>query len=109
LKSEIKSLKIELAIAKSMKKTDETEIDQQKKKFIDNSLISTRCEPFNVIPFHHRYSIGHIIIYITFVLSAATSLRCASRVFEIMMNFLKIPLPSPSWYSGRLWLLRSHV
>lgn len=40
------------------------------------------------------------------VLSAATSLRCASRVFEIMMNFLKIPLPSPSWYSGRLWLLR---
>ena len=22
------------------------------------------------------------------------------------MNFLKIPLPSPSWYSGRLWLLR---
>lgn len=23
-----------------------------------------------------------------------------------MMNFLKIPLPSPSWYSGRLWLLR---
>ena len=31
LKSEIKSLKIELAIAKSMKKTDETEIDQQKK------------------------------------------------------------------------------
>jgi hypothetical protein len=23
-----------------------------------------------------------------------------------MMNFLKIPVPSPSWYSGRLWLLR---
>jgi hypothetical protein len=23
-----------------------------------------------------------------------------------MMKFLKIPLPSPSWYSGRLWLLR---
>jgi hypothetical protein len=23
-----------------------------------------------------------------------------------MMNFLKIPLPTPSWYSGRLWLLR---
>lgn len=22
------------------------------------------------------------------------------------MNFLKIPLPKPSWYSGRLWLLR---
>jgi len=46
------------------------------------------------------------VIYITLVLSAATSFRCASRVLEIMMTFLKLPLPSPSWYSGRLWLLR---
>lgn len=46
------------------------------------------------------------MIYITLVLSAATSFRCASRVIEIMMTFLKLPLPSPSWYSGRLWLLR---
>jgi hypothetical protein len=46
------------------------------------------------------------VIYITLVLSAATSFRCASRVIEIMMTFLKLPLPSPSWYSGRLWLLR---
>src|SRR5450756_3069216 len=29
-----------------------------------------------------------------------------SRVIEIMMTVLKLPLPSPSWYSGRLWLLR---
>lgn len=41
-----------------------------------------------------------------FVLSEATSLRCASRIFEVVMSFFEFPLPSPSWSSGRLWLLR---
>jgi hypothetical protein len=33
-------------------------------------------------------------------------LRGASRVFEIVSSFFQLSQPSPSWYSGRLWLLR---
>ncbi len=52
------------------------------------------------------YSLGHITLFISLVLSATVSLRCASRVIEIVMSFLQLPLPSPSWFSGRFWLLR---
>jgi hypothetical protein len=40
------------------------------------------------------------------VLSAATSLRCASRVLELWGAVLELPEAAPSWYTGRLWLLR---
>jgi hypothetical protein len=33
-------------------------------------------------------------------------LRGASRVFEIVSSFFQFGQASPSWYSGRLWLLR---
>ncbi len=46
------------------------------------------------------------MLFISFVLSASASFRCASRVMEIVMSFLRLPLSSPSWFSGRLWLLR---
>ena len=39
-------------------------------------------------------------------MTGRTSLRGASRVFEIVSSFFKLGQPSPSWYSGRLWLLR---
>jgi hypothetical protein len=47
-----------------------------------------------------------MMMFIMLILSAATSFRCASRVFEITMTSLQLPFTSPSWYSGRLWLLR---
>jgi hypothetical protein len=40
------------------------------------------------------------------VLSAAASLRCASRSLEVVISFLKRGGPSPSWSCGRLWILR---
>jgi hypothetical protein len=106
LKNEIKSLKLELAKSKSLKKTEEIEIEAQKKKLTDKPTISACIKPFDYFPFHHKYSLGHIMIFITLVLTAATSFRCTSRVFEIMMTSLELPLLTPSWYSGRLWLLR---
>jgi hypothetical protein len=54
----------------------------------------------------HRYSWGHVRLFAALVFSAATSLRSASRVIEVIRVLLQVPLISPSWQTGRLWLLR---
>lgn len=69
-------------------------------------MIPAYVESFDVVPFHHKYSLCHIMFFISLVVLAAASFRCAGRVIEMMMTFLQLPLPSPSWFSGRLWLLR---
>ena len=40
------------------------------------------------------------------VLSAATSLRGASRAIEVVGVALHVPFSCPTWFAGRLWLLR---
>jgi len=50
--------------------------------------------------------VGHIWLFITLVLSAAASLRGASRTLETVLSLFGPALPCPSWYTGRLWLLR---
>ena len=45
-------------------------------------------------------------LFIDLVLSAAASLRGASRAVERMTSSLQLPLDVPTWYTGRLWLLR---
>lgn len=47
-----------------------------------------------------------MIWFVSLVVSAATSLRGASRVLAISMSLLQLPWAVPSWYTGRLWLLR---
>ena len=49
---------------------------------------------------------GHIWLFITLVLSAVASLRGASRTMETVLSLFGPALPRPSWYAGRLWLLR---
>jgi hypothetical protein len=63
-------------------------------------------EKFQQVPSCHTYSIGHIHLFLSLVLSSSTSLRAASRVIEMIASFFKLPLSVPSWYTGRLWLLR---
>jgi hypothetical protein len=67
-------------------------------------------QDFERIPFHHKYSVGHMRVFISLVLSAAASFRCASHAFELFMPYLSpfvsFPLSCPSWSCGRLWLLR---
>jgi hypothetical protein len=63
-------------------------------------------EKFQQVPFYHTYSIGHIHLFLLLVLSSSTSLRAASRVIEIVTSFFGLGLSVPSWYTGRLWLLR---
>jgi hypothetical protein len=45
-------------------------------------------------------------LFVTLVLSAVTSLRGASRTIETVLSLFGPSLPWPSWYAGRLWLLR---
>jgi hypothetical protein len=45
-------------------------------------------------------------LYLEMVLSASASLRCSSRVMEMVLKFLGLHAGSPSWSCGRLWLLR---
>lgn len=63
-------------------------------------------ESFALIPCHHQYSVGHVKLFSSLVLSDAASLRCASRAMETMLSCLQLPLSAPSWFTGRLWLLR---
>ena len=63
-------------------------------------------EEFRLTPAHHKYSFGHIILFVSLVLSAAASFRCASRSLEAVISSLQPGLRSPSWFCGRLWILR---
>ncbi|MHC4260646.1 MAG: hypothetical protein ACYSTF_09605 [Planctomycetota bacterium] len=46
------------------------------------------------------------MLFVSLVLSAATSFRGAERALEIVHSSLQLALPCPSWSAGRLWLLR---
>jgi hypothetical protein len=68
--------------------------------------ITCSTDAFDVIAPYHSYSIGHIFLYLSLVLSASAGLRCSSRVIQIVLEFFAIDGVSPSWTCGRLWLLR---
>jgi len=59
-----------------------------------------------VVPFHHQYSVGHAALFVSLVLTAATSFRGASRCMGIVVRSFQLPLSMPAWSTGRLWLLR---
>ena len=63
-------------------------------------------EDFALIPRYHQYSVGHVKLYTDLVLSDAISLRGASRATDTMVSSLQLPMAVPTWYTGRLWLLR---
>jgi len=58
------------------------------------------------VPYHHAYPIGCIALFVSLVLSAAISLRGASRAIEVVGGTLHVPFSCPTWFAGRLWLLR---
>jgi hypothetical protein len=59
----------------------------------------------NGLPGHH-YTVLQIFYWISLVLFAAVGLRGASRAMEITMQAFNLNIEVPSWYSGRLWLMR---
>jgi hypothetical protein len=59
-----------------------------------------------LVPYRHTYSIGCISLFLSLVLSAAVSLRGTSRSMQVVFDAFQIPQACPSWFAGRLWLLR---
>lgn len=59
-----------------------------------------------LVPYHHVYPVGCVALFLSLVLTAAVSLRGASRSLEVIDAILHLPFPCPSWFAGRLWLLR---
>lgn len=54
----------------------------------------------------HQYGVQQVLLVVSLVLSAATSLRGAGRALAVMQACAGIVPWSPSWSSTRLWLLR---
>lgn len=61
---------------------------------------------FKEIPSRHTYSIGHIMMFISLVLFSGISMRGAAKALEIFILQFQLNLLIPSWYAGRLWLMR---
>jgi hypothetical protein len=61
---------------------------------------------FAQTPRYHTYTIGHIWLFLTLVLSSVVSLRSSSRTLEVVLPFFGYSFACPSWYAGRFWLLR---
>ena len=57
-------------------------------------------------PAHHHYGVGVMRWYVRFVLQAATSLRAASRVLEVLQGWLPGVEHAPAANTGQWWLLR---
>jgi len=96
------NLKIRLGeLEKELARMREREAEREKKTAEETGL----PEEFEVVPSHHRYSTGHIMLFVLLVLSGGT-FRGAGRAIEIFVSFMNLPLSAPSWFSGRMWLLR---
>ena len=55
---------------------------------------------------HHHYGVQQVLVVVSRVLAAATSLRGAGRAVAVMQECAGVVPWSPSWSSTRLWLLR---
>lgn len=70
------------------------------------ALVPQGGAAFALVPSHHQYSVGCISLFLSLVLSVATSLRCASRVLEVFWAIWEQPGTAPAWRTGRWWVLR---
>ncbi len=105
-KGRAKELEAELADLKVKAESLKKELEVLKKKPVEDSTVSGNFDNFSLVPAHHTYSVGHVALFVTLVLTGAISLRATERVFEIFVSSLSLALTCPSWSSGRLWLLR---
>jgi len=102
-KEKVKCLEADISKLNSAKEALEQEVHELQKtvdSIIDNA------QALNIVPERHQYPIGIIYMYISLVLTASTSLRGASKALEVFISTLNLDCSTPSWPSGRLWLLR---
>lgn len=104
-----KELKAELAKTQAELDAKNKELETElKKQEHATQLATSPCEPpaFYCFPASHNYSIGQIMLFLSLVLSATTSFRGASRAMELVYTSLNLSFKAPSWFTGRLWVLR---
>ena len=104
-KTKAKQLEQELA-RRSSQQNPPQGLEDEKKKPPDFPQSPLCLESFEQTLPYHTYSVGHIWLFITLVLSAVASFRGASRTIASVLSLIGPALPRPSWYAGRLWMLR---
>lgn len=105
LKRKIKDLEEELKTVKNNEQKLADEVEQLKNKPLDPAKHIVG-DIFQFVPRGHAYSLGHVHLMLSMILSASISIRGTSRALKIIFDYLQIQQPIPSWYSVRLWLLR---
>ncbi len=101
-----KEMKQELTEAEAREQELKEELKALKGEGSEEGPDSDGPADFAVIPRRHQYSVGHAKLFVDLVLSDGASLRCAERAIERMLASLQLSMHSPSWYAGRLWILR---
>jgi len=104
--------KLKQNVVELKKRLAELNVDQKetsKKKDKKSSLaninnVSATSQRDKVL--QHSYCISIITMWCQLILIGATSLRAASRVLSIILPYYDSMPSIPSWYTGRLWLLR---
>lgn len=64
------------------------------------------ADAWAVTAYHHAYPVVCVELFLSLVITAAASLRCAGRAIEVSVTVLGLSLECPTWSAGRLWLLR---
>ena len=82
----------------------EKELGESQKK--NSEGFESPAVKFGEVPEFHKYSYGHMHLFLRLVLEASASMRGASRSLDIVGSFLELGIDMPSWSAGRLWLLR---
>lgn len=100
----IRRLEEIIARLKSQKDMPNNQHLEQNTKEKSNNTLPMRV--FDRHPTFHSFSFVHIHMFISLVIAGCSSLRSASRNISIFFSSLNIPQPTPSWQTGRLWLLR---
>ena len=106
LQYEIKDLKLKLSKSNIENEILSKEIEDLKEKTQVLMRLEETAAAFDVIPARQQYPVGISYLYISLVLSAASSFRGAGKSLEIFMSTLNPLCSTPSWTCGRLWLLR---
>lgn len=99
-------LESELAQSKAREQALQAEVERLRKQLMESSHALVPVVSFSQTLSHHQYSLGHMFLFLILVLSASIRLRAASRALQIFLSFFDLPWSSPSYHTGRLWLLR---
>src|SRR4029450_8272046 len=91
LEAELKTLKVQL-------RARAQELEAMKPSRPEpTSPVGTGMAVFRQALPYHTYAVGHVILFVSLVLSTATSLRGANQVIALMRSMFALPGATPSW------------